>query len=126
MEVFKAKKYIIIVGNKWLKKTKALLDYELCKLIIRCDKKSMVVKYCHWTTPPISKQNQEEEQLDELDNNENNKKKDQEEQKKTAKFAYTIFTNENGRKHAIAYANRSLTPAKKNYSVTEQECLTVV
>ncbi|KAG9301061.1 hypothetical protein G9A89_015797 [Geosiphon pyriformis] len=31
MKVFKAKEYIIIVGNKWLKKVKALLDYKLYK-----------------------------------------------------------------------------------------------
>ncbi|KAG9306092.1 hypothetical protein G9A89_015996 [Geosiphon pyriformis] len=46
MEVFKAKKYTIIVGNKWFKKAKTLLDYELCKLIIKCDEKFIVVK-CH-------------------------------------------------------------------------------
>ncbi|KAG9297675.1 hypothetical protein G9A89_011190 [Geosiphon pyriformis] len=39
MEVSKAKKYTIIVDNEWLKKAKVLLDYELCKLIIRCDSK---------------------------------------------------------------------------------------
>ncbi|KAG9288246.1 hypothetical protein G9A89_021277 [Geosiphon pyriformis] len=46
MEVSKAKKYTIIVGNEWLKKAKELLDYKLCELTIRCDKKSIVVK-CH-------------------------------------------------------------------------------
>ncbi|KAG9305966.1 hypothetical protein G9A89_016619 [Geosiphon pyriformis] len=29
--------------------------------------------------------------------------------------------DENSRKHAIVYASKSLTPAEKNYSVTEQE-----
>ncbi|KAG9289394.1 hypothetical protein G9A89_007955 [Geosiphon pyriformis] len=45
MEVSKAKEYIIIVDNKWLKKAKALLNYELCKLTIRCGEKPIVVKY---------------------------------------------------------------------------------
>ncbi|KAG9299132.1 hypothetical protein G9A89_020445 [Geosiphon pyriformis] len=49
MEVSEAKEYTIIVGNEWLKKTKALLDYEFY------------------------------EQLDELDDEESNEKKDQEE-----------------------------------------------
>ncbi|KAG9300008.1 hypothetical protein G9A89_009736 [Geosiphon pyriformis] len=57
MKVFKAKEYTIIVGNEWLKKVKALLDYKLCKLIIRCDEKPIVVKCHYWTTPPVSKQN---------------------------------------------------------------------
>ncbi|KAG9301622.1 hypothetical protein G9A89_016692 [Geosiphon pyriformis] len=69
MEVYEAKKYTIIVSNKWLKKAKALLDYELCELSIRCDKKPIVVKCCHWTTPSATKQNQEE---DESNNNESN------------------------------------------------------
>ncbi|KAG9292571.1 hypothetical protein G9A89_006942 [Geosiphon pyriformis] len=37
MKVSEAKKYIIIVGNKWLKKAKTLLNYEFCELIIRCE-----------------------------------------------------------------------------------------
>ncbi|KAG9293413.1 hypothetical protein G9A89_009137 [Geosiphon pyriformis] len=37
MKVSEAKEYTIIVGNEWLKKAKALLNYELCKLIIRCE-----------------------------------------------------------------------------------------
>ncbi|KAG9301430.1 hypothetical protein G9A89_018102 [Geosiphon pyriformis] len=53
IEVFEAKKYIIIVGNKWLKKAKVLLDYKLCELTIRCDKKPIVIKCHHWTTPPV-------------------------------------------------------------------------
>ncbi|KAG9286926.1 hypothetical protein G9A89_001164 [Geosiphon pyriformis] len=90
MEVFKAKEYTIIVNNEWLKKAKALLDYELCELIIRCSKKPIVVKCYYKTTPPVSKQNSEEKQLNES-NDKSDKKKDQEEQKKTAKLAYTIF-----------------------------------
>ncbi|KAG9298723.1 hypothetical protein G9A89_012791 [Geosiphon pyriformis] len=77
MEVFETKEYIIIVDNKWLKKAKALLDYELCKLTIRCGEKPIV--------------NQKEKQSDKLNNNESDDKKNQEEQKKTAEFAYTIF-----------------------------------
>ncbi|KAG9301542.1 hypothetical protein G9A89_008394 [Geosiphon pyriformis] len=69
MEVFEAKKYIIIVGNKWLKKAKALLDYKL-----------------------LPKQNQEEKQSDELDDDKNNKEEDQEKQEETTELAYTIFT----------------------------------
>ncbi|KAG9299999.1 hypothetical protein G9A89_009727 [Geosiphon pyriformis] len=75
MEVSKAKEYTIIVGNKWLKKAKALLDYKFCELIIRCDEKPIVVKCCHWTTFLVSKQNQEE-QSDKLDDNKSNEKKD--------------------------------------------------
>ncbi|KAG9287982.1 hypothetical protein G9A89_017577 [Geosiphon pyriformis] len=92
MKVSKAKEYTIIVGNEWLKKTKTLLDYELCKLIITCSKKPIVIKYYHWTIPLISKQNQEDKQLDELDNKKSDEKKDQ---KKTAELAYIIFTNNN-------------------------------
>ncbi|KAG9303105.1 hypothetical protein G9A89_005063 [Geosiphon pyriformis] len=77
MEVSKTKEYTIIVGNKWLKKTKALLDYELCELTIRC----------------VSKQNQEEEQSDESDNDKSNDEEDQEKPEETAELAYTIFTN---------------------------------
>ncbi|KAG9289220.1 hypothetical protein G9A89_022530 [Geosiphon pyriformis] len=89
MEVSEAKKY------KWLKKAKVLLDYELCKLTIRCDEKPIVVKCYHWTTFPVTKQNQKKEQLDESDNNESDDKKNQEEQKETAELAYTIFTSNN-------------------------------
>ncbi|KAG9291534.1 hypothetical protein G9A89_021953 [Geosiphon pyriformis] len=46
MEISKAKEYIIIVGNEWFKKAKALLDYEFCELTIRCGEKLIVVK-CH-------------------------------------------------------------------------------
>ncbi|KAG9297190.1 hypothetical protein G9A89_019471 [Geosiphon pyriformis] len=70
MEVSKAKKYTIIVNNKWLKKAKALLDYELCELTIRCDEK------------PI-----------ESDDEESDEKDEQEEQKKTAELAYITFTS---------------------------------
>ncbi|KAG9301623.1 hypothetical protein G9A89_016693 [Geosiphon pyriformis] len=38
MEVSEAKEYIIIIGNEWLKKAKALLDYELCELTIKYEK----------------------------------------------------------------------------------------
>ncbi|KAG9284564.1 hypothetical protein G9A89_014168, partial [Geosiphon pyriformis] len=68
--VSEVKKYTIIIGNKWLKKAKALLNYELCKLVIRCDQKPIVVKYSHWTTPPVFKQNPEVEQLNKSDNDE--------------------------------------------------------
>ncbi|KAG9284512.1 hypothetical protein G9A89_014116 [Geosiphon pyriformis] len=78
MEVSEAKEYTIIVGNEWLKKAKALLDYKLCELTIRCGEK------------PI--QNQEEEQSDKSNDNESNDE-DQEEQKKTAELTYTIFTS---------------------------------
>ncbi|KAG9298725.1 hypothetical protein G9A89_012793 [Geosiphon pyriformis] len=91
MEVSKAKEYTIIVGNKWLKKAKVLLDYELCKLTIRCDEKFIVVKYCHWTTPLVLKQNQEEKQSDESDDNESDEEEDQEEPKETIELAYIIF-----------------------------------
>ncbi|KAG9306106.1 hypothetical protein G9A89_016010 [Geosiphon pyriformis] len=93
MEVSETKKYTIIVGNEWLKKAKALLDYELCELIIRYGEKPIVVKCCHWTTPLANKQDQEEEQSDELDNEENNEEEEQKEQKKTAKLIYTTFTS---------------------------------
>ncbi|KAG9289253.1 hypothetical protein G9A89_007498 [Geosiphon pyriformis] len=95
IEVSKTKEYTIIVGNKWLKKTKVLLDYKLYKLIIRYDKNLIVVKYYYWTTLSVPKQNQEKKQLDESDNNESDKEKDQKEQEKTAEFIYTIFTNNN-------------------------------
>ncbi|KAG9300927.1 hypothetical protein G9A89_004985 [Geosiphon pyriformis] len=93
MKVSEAKEYTIIVNNKWLKKTKALLDYELCELTIRCGEKPIVVKCHHWTTPPVSKQNQEEEQSDESDNEKSDEEEKQEEQKETVEFAYTIFTS---------------------------------
>ncbi|KAG9294828.1 hypothetical protein G9A89_008520 [Geosiphon pyriformis] len=92
IEVSKAKKYIIIIGNEWLKKVKALLDYELCKLTIKCGKKPIVVKCCHWTTSPVTKQNQEKEQSDESDDDESDNE-DQEEQEETAELTYTIFTS---------------------------------
>ncbi|KAG9284496.1 hypothetical protein G9A89_014100 [Geosiphon pyriformis] len=76
IEVSEAKEYTIIVGNKWLKKAKALLDYKLCELTIRCGKKPIVVKYYHWTTSLVLKQNQEEKQSNESDNDENNIKAD--------------------------------------------------
>ncbi|KAG9284503.1 hypothetical protein G9A89_014107 [Geosiphon pyriformis] len=79
MEVSEAKKYTIIVGNEWLKKAKALLDYELCELIIRCGKKLIV--------------NQEEEQSEESDDEESDDDEEQKEQKKTAELAYTTFTS---------------------------------
>ncbi|KAG9302222.1 hypothetical protein G9A89_020656 [Geosiphon pyriformis] len=91
INISEIKEYTIIVGNKWLKKAKTLLDYELCELIIRCSEKPIVVKCCHWTTFLISKQNQEEKQSDESDDDESNEEKDQEEQKKTVEFADTIF-----------------------------------
>ncbi|KAG9297783.1 hypothetical protein G9A89_011298 [Geosiphon pyriformis] len=79
MKVSKAKEYTIIVGNKWLKKAKALLDYELCELTIRCSEKLIV-------------QDQKEEQSDESDDNKSNNE-DQEEQEETAELTYTIFTS---------------------------------
>ncbi|KAG9298579.1 hypothetical protein G9A89_002526 [Geosiphon pyriformis] len=91
MEVSKAKEYTIIVGNKWLKKAKVLLDYELCELTIRCGEKLIVVKCRHWTTPPATKQNQKDEQSEESDDEESNE--ENEEQKETAELVYTTFTN---------------------------------
>ncbi|KAG9303955.1 hypothetical protein G9A89_005865 [Geosiphon pyriformis] len=79
IEVSEAKEYTIIVGNEWLKKAKALLDYELCELTIKYNKKSIVVKCHHWTTPPANKQDQEEEQSDELDDEESDEEEKQEE-----------------------------------------------
>ncbi|KAG9294818.1 hypothetical protein G9A89_008510 [Geosiphon pyriformis] len=78
---------------KAVPKAKALLDYELCELTIKCGKKPIVVKCCYWTIPPVSKQNQEEEQSDKSDNDKSNGEKNQEEQEKTAELAYTIFTS---------------------------------
>ncbi|KAG9283938.1 hypothetical protein G9A89_006776 [Geosiphon pyriformis] len=93
MEVFEVKEYTIIVGNKWLKKAKVLLDYELCELTIRCGEKPIVVKCQHWTTPPVPKQSPEENESDESDDEESEKEEEQKEQKETAELAYTIFTN---------------------------------
>ncbi|KAG9296613.1 hypothetical protein G9A89_015205 [Geosiphon pyriformis] len=93
MEVSEAKEYTIIVGNEWLKKAKVLLNYELCKLTIRCGEKPIVVKCCHWTTPPATKQNQKDEQSEESDDEESNEENEQEEQEETAKLAYTTFTS---------------------------------
>ncbi|KAG9306725.1 hypothetical protein G9A89_004434 [Geosiphon pyriformis] len=56
IEVSEAKEYTIIVSNKWLKKAKALLDYKLCELTIKCDEKPIMVKCYYWTTPLIIKQ----------------------------------------------------------------------
>ncbi|KAG9297389.1 hypothetical protein G9A89_009473 [Geosiphon pyriformis] len=77
MEVSEVKEYTIIVGNEWLKKAKALLDYELCELTIRC----------------ATKQNQEDEQLEESDDKKSNEKDEQDEQEETAELAYTTFTS---------------------------------
>ncbi|KAG9298267.1 hypothetical protein G9A89_002755 [Geosiphon pyriformis] len=55
IEVSEAKKYTIIVGNKWFKKVKALFNYKLCKLIIRCDEKPIVVKCYYWTASLVLK-----------------------------------------------------------------------
>ncbi|KAG9297272.1 hypothetical protein G9A89_009954 [Geosiphon pyriformis] len=76
IEVSEVKEYTIIISNKWLKKAKALLDYKLCKLVIRCNQKPIVVKCSHWTTPPVFKQNPEVEQLNKSDNDESDEKKD--------------------------------------------------
>ncbi|KAG9305248.1 hypothetical protein G9A89_001510 [Geosiphon pyriformis] len=92
MEVSEAKEYTIIVGNKWLKKAKALLNYELCELTIRYGEKPIVIKCHYWTTPPIPKQNQKKEQSDESDDDESNDK-DQEKQEETVELTYTIFTS---------------------------------
>ncbi|KAG9301032.1 hypothetical protein G9A89_015768 [Geosiphon pyriformis] len=94
IKVSEAKEYTIIVGNKWLKKAKVLLDYKLCKLIIRCGEKLIIVKYCHWTTLPVPKQSQEKEQL-ESDDKESKEKDEQKEQEETAELVYTIFTSNN-------------------------------
>ncbi|KAG9284500.1 hypothetical protein G9A89_014104 [Geosiphon pyriformis] len=82
MEVSKAKKYTIIVGNEWLKKAKALLDYEFCELTIKCGEKLIVVK--------LPKQSPEENESDESDDEES---EEEEEQEETAELAYTIFTS---------------------------------
>ncbi|KAG9302399.1 hypothetical protein G9A89_011449 [Geosiphon pyriformis] len=92
MKVSEAKEYTIIVGNEWLKKAKALLNYELCKLTIRYGKKPIVIKCHYWTTSSVPKQNQEEKQSNESDNDESDDE-DQEEQKKTVEFVYIIFTS---------------------------------
>ncbi|KAG9304235.1 hypothetical protein G9A89_019797 [Geosiphon pyriformis] len=93
MKVSEAKEYTIIVGNEWLKKAKALFDYKLCELTIRCGKKPIVVKCCHWTTPPVPKQSPEENESDESDDEESKEEEKQEEQKETAELTYTIFTS---------------------------------
>ncbi|KAG9306667.1 hypothetical protein G9A89_004214 [Geosiphon pyriformis] len=93
MEVSEVKEYTIIVGNKWLKKAKALLDYKLCKLTIRCGEKPIVVKCYYWTTLLILKQSQEEKQSDKSDDEKSEKDNKQEEQKETTELAYTIFTS---------------------------------
>ncbi|KAG9305308.1 hypothetical protein G9A89_007803 [Geosiphon pyriformis] len=93
IEVSEAKEYTIIVNNEWLKKAKALLNYKLCELTIRCNEKPIVVKYRHWTTPSAPKQSQEKKQSNKSDDNESDDKKNQEEQKKTAELTYIIFTS---------------------------------
>ncbi|KAG9286861.1 hypothetical protein G9A89_012411 [Geosiphon pyriformis] len=90
MEVSEVKEYTIIVGNEWLKKAKALLDYELCELIIKCSEKPIVVKCRHWTTPPVPKQSPEKNKSDKSDDEES---EEEEEQEETAELAYTIFTS---------------------------------
>ncbi|KAG9294754.1 hypothetical protein G9A89_008233 [Geosiphon pyriformis] len=74
-------------------KAKALLDYKLCELIIRCDEKPIVVKYCYWTTFLVPKQSQKDEQLDKSDNEKSDKEEKKQEQKETAKLVYTTFTS---------------------------------
>ncbi|KAG9298154.1 hypothetical protein G9A89_000031 [Geosiphon pyriformis] len=93
MEVSEVKEYTIIVGNEWLKKAKALLDYEFCKLTIRCGEKPIVVKCHHWTTPPIPKQSPEENESDKSNDEESEEEKKQKEQEETTELAYTIFTS---------------------------------
>ncbi|KAG9297639.1 hypothetical protein G9A89_011154 [Geosiphon pyriformis] len=93
MEVSEAKEYTIIVGNEWLKKAKALLDYELCELTIKCGEKPIVVKCHHWTTPPVPKQSSEENESNESDNEESEEEEEQEEQEESAELTYTIFTS---------------------------------
>ncbi|KAG9290725.1 hypothetical protein G9A89_011688 [Geosiphon pyriformis] len=90
MEVSEVKKYTIIVDNEWLKKAKALLDYKLCKLIIRCGEKPIVVKCHYWTTPLVPKQSPEENESDKSDDKKSEKEEEQEE---TAELTYTIFTS---------------------------------
>ncbi|KAG9293743.1 hypothetical protein G9A89_019080 [Geosiphon pyriformis] len=76
MKVFEVKEYTIIVDNEWLKKAKALLDNKLCELIIRCGEKFIVVKCHHWTTLPVTEQNQEKKQSDKSDDNKNDEEED--------------------------------------------------
>ncbi|KAG9299676.1 hypothetical protein G9A89_006392 [Geosiphon pyriformis] len=85
MEVSEVKEYTII-------KVKALLDYELCELTIRCSEKPIV-------------QNQEEEQSDKSNDDKSDKKKDQKEQKETAELVYIIFTS-NGKPLNNVKANK--------------------
>ncbi|KAG9294814.1 hypothetical protein G9A89_008506 [Geosiphon pyriformis] len=105
MEVSKAKKYTIIVENEWLKKAKALLDYKLCELTIRCGEKPIVVKCCYWTISPTPKQNQEEKQSEESDDEESDEEEEQEKQEETAELVYTTFTS-NGKPLDNVKANR--------------------
>ncbi|KAG9294464.1 hypothetical protein G9A89_001969 [Geosiphon pyriformis] len=104
IEVSEAKEYTIIVGNEWLKKAKTLLDYELCELTIRCGEKLIVVKCCHWTTFPATKQNQEKKQSDESNDDESDDE-DQKKPKETAKHVYIIFIS-NGKPLDNVKANK--------------------
>ncbi|KAG9287788.1 hypothetical protein G9A89_017383 [Geosiphon pyriformis] len=84
MEVSKAKEYTIIVGNEWLKKAKALLDYEL-----------YVVRNLLWLSVAIGQLPQYPSRAQKKMNQMNQmmEEEEQEEQEETAELAYTIFTS---------------------------------
>ncbi|KAG9297602.1 hypothetical protein G9A89_007677 [Geosiphon pyriformis] len=97
MKVSEAKEYTIIVGNKWLKKAKALLDYELS-----------------------TKQNQEDKPSEELDDEESDEKDKQEKQEETTELTYTTFTS-NGKPldniQLLVVKQRELSPEERKIDI---------